>query len=94
MQPYLADWRARGFDVLFVTASDAAGMKAFIEQNKIKEMTVLFDREMTFASKYRIPGYPTSFVVNKDGNIAEVRVGWGSASLAQLIATVDRLAPK
>lgn len=94
MQPYIAEWRARGFDVVFVTASPAANVKAFIEQNKITEMPVLLDPEMLALAKYRIPGYPTSFVVDKAGNIAEVRVGWGAPSLAQLTATVDRLAPK
>ena len=94
LQPYLADWRRRGFDVVFVTSASAANMRTFIEQNKITEMPLLLDPEMLALAKYRIPGYPTSFVVDKVGIITEVRVGWGTPSLNQLIAIVDRLAPK
>lgn len=94
LQPYLADWRRRGFDVVFVTSSSAANMRAFIDQNKITDMPVLLDPEMLALAKYKIPGYPTSFVIDKVGNIAEVRVGWGTPSLNQMIAIVDRLVPK
>lgn len=80
--------------MVFVAAADPAQIRNFIKSNQIDEMTVLLDPELTGVAKYRIPGYPTSFVVDQDGDIAEVRVGWGSPSLASLTATVNRLVPK
>ena len=71
--PYLAQLRLRhegeGFEVLAINVDDDVELaKAFVEEYDMP-FPVLRDEGRTVSSKFKVPGYPTHFLVDRDGRI-------------------------
>ncbi len=94
LQPYLAEWRERGFDVLLITLADKTTAIAYLEAQGLVGLPVLHDPAQAMIKAYHVSGVPTSIIVNGEGVVQEVKVGWGGGSLDSLKALVDRLCPE
>jgi thiol-disulfide isomerase/thioredoxin len=71
--PYLAQLRERhggdGFEVLAINVDDDVELaKAFVKEYDMP-FPVLRDEGRTVSSKFKVPGFPTHFLVDRDGSI-------------------------
>ena len=71
--PYLAQLRERhegeGFEVLAINVDDDVALaKAFVEEYDIP-FPVLRDEGRTVSTKFKVPGFPTHYLLDRDGNI-------------------------
>lgn len=71
--PYLAQlWerhRDEGFHVLAINVDEDVELaRAFVEEYKI-QFPVLLDTDKAVSSSYRVPGFPTHFIVDRNGRI-------------------------
>ena len=71
--PYLAQLRERhegeGFEVLAINVDDDVELaKAFVKEYDMP-FPVLRDEARIVSSKYKVPGFPTHFLLDRDGNI-------------------------
>jgi peroxiredoxin len=71
--PYLSQLRQRhegeGFEVLAINVDEDVELaKAFAEEYDMF-FPVLRDKDRTVSSKYKVPGFPTHFLVDRDGSI-------------------------
>jgi len=53
---------------------DLASVEAFVKQYKY-EFPILLDRENGVYKSYRVPGYPTSFFIDRNGVVRDVIIG-------------------
>jgi peroxiredoxin len=95
--PYLAQLLERhagqGFEVLAINVDqDIELARAFVEEYGVT-FPVLYDPERSVAPAYRVPGYPTHFVVDRRGRIRYTSIGFDlndvravSGEVATLIA--------
>ncbi|MEH6582779.1 MAG: TlpA disulfide reductase family protein [Halioglobus sp.] len=93
--PYLKQlWQrheGEGFQVLAINVeSDSALAKEFAEQF---EMTfpVLWDPERTVSSQYRVPGFPTHYIIDRSGRIRYSGLGFNLADVGALGQEVETL---
>jgi peroxiredoxin len=95
--PYLAQLLERhqgeGFEVLAINVDQEVELaRAFVEEYGIT-FPVLYDPERSVAPTYRVPGYPTHFVIDRGGKIRYTSIGFDlndvravSGEVATLIA--------
>ncbi|MEK6266782.1 MAG: TlpA family protein disulfide reductase [Clostridium sp.] len=62
--------------------------KSFIDNNKYN-FTVLLDSDQNLANQYNIKGFPTSFFIDKEGNIISSKVG--GMSLDEMKSYINKL---
>lgn len=78
--PFLSDLHARykdRVDFLGVNVTkydDISGAEAFVRQYQYRFPTLL-DKEGAVFAKYKVPGYPTSFFIDRNGVIKDVLIG-------------------
>ena len=66
----------QGLTVLAVNLAEAAAdVRAFVERLGLT-FTILMDPSETVFNQYRVQGYPTSFFIDRQGVIQNVRVGY------------------
>ncbi len=94
LQPYLEEWRERGFDAYFVTLANSATAVPYLEQQGLTGLPLFHDGARAMIKVYGVSGVPTTVVVDGDGTVQDVKVGWGSGSLSSLTALIDRLCPE
>ncbi len=95
LQPYLEEWRERGFDAYFVTLANSARTAVPYRASAAYPGLPLFhDGARAMIKVYGVSGVPTTVVVDGDGTVQDVKVGWGSGSLSSLTALIDRLCPE
>ncbi len=92
MQPHIDEWRAKGFDVIFVTATSRDSMERFLADTDL-QMEVYLDPDAEMHREYSIRALPTTLIVDTSGQIREESLGWGEDSLDQMESWVDSLAP-
>jgi peroxiredoxin len=67
--------RERGFVLLAVSVdADASLVRPFLEQHKLT-FPVALDSKMSLANAYGVRALPSSFLVDRDGNLAAVALG-------------------
>ncbi len=67
--------RERGFVLLAVSVdTDASLVRPFLEQHKLT-FPVALDSKMSLANAYRVRALPSSYLVDRDGNLAAVALG-------------------
>ncbi|OGS92267.1 MAG: hypothetical protein A2Z95_01295 [Gallionellales bacterium GWA2_60_18] len=80
---------ARGLRVLGISVDDAADpVREFLLKNPVA-FPILLDSRRALAGALRLEGYPTSFLIGRDGVIVETISGvrpWGDAEYAGSIA--------
>ncbi len=85
-----ASFDKKDFLILAVSV-DRGGAKVvppFLKKHEIKNLTPLLDRRMRLASALRVPGMPTSFLLNQEGLVVGSLPGiaeWDSSEAKTLI---------
>lgn len=63
--------RSKGLEIVAVsTDSSLSSIKEFLIKNRF-DFTVLFDEKKTVSMQYKVFSMPTTFLINRDGTIAE-----------------------
>jgi peroxiredoxin len=71
-----AKYQARGFKVIAVNLDkDQALAKKFLENNPAK-FDVGYDPQGSLASQLKVKGMPSSFLINRDGEIVSSHIGF------------------
>lgn len=65
-------------------------IKKFLEQRKL-ELNVLLDSDGAVAGNYAVRGIPQTVIIDKEGNIAAVHVGFSPALRQQLTSKLEEL---
>lgn len=94
LQDVIPAWRDRGFDVIFVTLSSPDAIRRFREARDVDHMATYQDPGGAMHEAYSVRAVPTTFILDTEGVIREITLGWSSGSLDQLQSWVDRLAPE
>jgi peroxiredoxin len=74
----------RGLVVLAVTDDDVAAVREYAQKNRYS-FPIVLDPERRSFEQYRVAGYPSSIIIDREGGIAAVfmgarsRVGFGRA---------------
>jgi peroxiredoxin len=93
--PYLAQlWerhRERGFQVLAINVDeDAALAREFASQYALP-FPLLRDENRTVSSSYRVPGFPTHYIVDRKGHIRFSGLGFKLADVGAVSQEVETL---
>ena len=72
---------------------DEAKLKEFAEQTGVK-FTILWDKEQKTAKAYSPPKMPTSYIIDKEGNIAHKHAGYESGEEEKIAEEVKALLGK
>ncbi len=76
-------YAAQGLALVAVDCGEKAPTVQSVVTSKGLTFQVLLDGDTATAKKFAIPGYPTTFFIDKTGQITDVRVG-AFSSLAQI----------
>ncbi|MBO8128104.1 MAG: TlpA family protein disulfide reductase [Peptococcaceae bacterium] len=76
MQPFVAGWREKGFELVLVTRDNEQQVNNFMEQNDLNVM-VLFDEQGKAGKAYRVSGVPMTVFIDSGGIVRHSTVGWG-----------------
>ena len=83
--------KRKGFEVLAINLDENTDdAKAFLKQFPVS-YPVLLDPEGRIPEKYELPGMPTSFMIDKKGNVAKIHVGFKAADMPQIRKDVIKL---
>lgn len=83
--------KRKGFEVVAVNLDEnTEDAKAFLQQFPVS-YPVLLDPNGKVPEKYELPGMPTSFMIDKKGNVAKVHVGFKAADMPQIRKDVIKL---
>jgi len=85
------EWSDRGLVVLAINIGESASKITSFMQGQRLSLPVLLDSEGNIARKYNIPGIPTSFFIDKDGIIQDMKVG-PFQSKAEIESSLSKLA--
>ncbi|NLU51033.1 MAG: TlpA family protein disulfide reductase [Syntrophomonadaceae bacterium] len=85
LQPRINGWRDKyGFRLVIVSSDDPEELKSFMTTNQVVA-TVLLDPKYKAGEKYGVQAIPTSFFLDKDGNLIKQSVGWyGNKSVREV----------
>ncbi len=72
---------------------DEAKLKEFAASTKVK-FPIIWDKEHKTAEAYKPPKMPTSFIIDKDGNIAHQHAGYESGEEEKIAEEVKKLLGK
>jgi peroxiredoxin len=69
IQKQYEKWKSQGVEVLALNLDESmVTVQSFVKQHGLT-FPILFDKELKMRNKYRVIGYPTTFFVNKKGEI-------------------------
>jgi thiol-disulfide isomerase/thioredoxin len=71
--------------------SSAEEIRAFLRDKKIEQLDFFWDKYREIASKWRFKGIPTSFLIDRDGNVVETFDGertWDEGPLFEKITAM------
>lgn len=93
--PYLAQlWerhRERGFQVLAINVDeDLALAKEFAAQYQLP-FPLLRDEQREISALYRVPGFPTHYIVDRDGDIRFSGLGFNLADVGAVSQEIETL---
>jgi len=96
--PHLQDmyerYRDRGFTVLAVDVGESANQARPFIEGEGYTFPVLLDSQSKVFRQYGVRALPTVFVVDTQGVIREVKVGYASGSERELARIVESLLPR
>ncbi|WP_428738315.1 TlpA disulfide reductase family protein [Sulfurimonas sp.] len=87
----------KNFEIVLINidTEQQNGIDFLADVDKSKTLTALYDVEKSMAKAYRCPGMPSSFLVDKDGNILEVFAGsLNESDLEKLEEKLEKLLGK
>lgn len=93
--PYLAQlWQRhqqQGFQVLAINVeADSALAREFAGQYELP-FPVLWDEQREVSSQYRVPGYPTHYIIDRRGRIRFSGLGFNLADVAAISQEIETL---
>jgi peroxiredoxin len=83
----------KGLELIAVDANDTVeAVNKFMEDNKYTFKVVMGGRgeQYTLGKAYGVPGYPTNFLVDADGKIIYVGVGFSEERFKELREAVEK----
>ena len=94
--PYLQEihdeWAGKGLALLAVNIGDSSTKVKEFMQNHNLSLPVLLDTDQDVALEYNIRAIPTTFLIDKDGIIQEMKVG-AFSSKAEIEETLSKIIP-
>ena len=75
IQQIYDEWQERGLVLLAINIGESSSQAAEFMQQHNLSFPVLLDREGNIAQKYNIRGIPTTFFIDRDGIIQDIRIG-------------------
>lgn len=86
-----SELKRKGFEVVAVNLDEnTADAKAFLNEFPV-QYPVLLDPKGSVPSKYELPGMPTSYIIDKQGNIEQVHIGFKPKDMPEIRAHVIKL---
>ena len=77
-------YQPRGFEILALSVDeDVQDAKDFLRRHPVT-FPVLYDAEGKIAAAYKVPGMPTSYLVDRTGKIVSIHTGFNQAIKVQL----------
>jgi peroxiredoxin len=93
LQSLLNDFKDRGLEILSINQGESAEQAAAFMKKKGYGFHVLLDPDSSIASRYFVRGIPTVLVVDKEGIVQWIRVGY-SPNDSDLRRLLERLVKK
>ena len=93
--PYLAQlWQRhheQGFQVVAINVEENSDLaREFIQQFAVP-FPVLWDSDRTVSSSYRVPGFPTHYIIDRSGHIRFSGLGFNLADVGAISQEVETL---
>lgn len=85
LQPELPGLREKGVDLYVVAMGQEEDIKSFFDQHAL-DAFIIHDKDYKVAEQYYISGVPTTFLVDKQGKVALMQVGWGGDTFETIVA--------
>ena len=86
-----AKYRDRGLVVIGINVDrERAEADRFLQQTPA-DFQIVYDPDGALATRYQVPGMPSSYVIGRDGQQAGVHIGFRKGMSAQREAELDRL---
>jgi thiol-disulfide isomerase/thioredoxin len=89
-------YREAGKKVVILTINidkDRANAEKFLRSAKIKDLSVLLDKEGAVAGQYDLPTMPTSFVIDQKGIVRYVHAGYTGGDEKKVAQQIDAQKP-
>lgn len=90
MQPRIAAYRKRGFDVYLVAWGDSARLQDFLTSKGIT-IPVLLDVSGDAGKAYRVQAIPETVFVDRNGRVHHRKLGWDRDALEEFEKQVEIL---
>jgi thiol-disulfide isomerase/thioredoxin len=94
MDALAAAYAAKGKPVVFVAInidSKRAAADKILSDKKITSLTILFDPSSKVVEQYEVPTMPTSYVIDKTGQVRFVNQGFEPGDEKKIAAQIDSL---
>jgi thiol-disulfide isomerase/thioredoxin len=89
--PELASLEARGVKVLAVNIDeDRKNGVEFLKRNNIN-LRALYDGKKAVASRYDVPAMPSALIIDKQGIVRYLHIGYGAEDLKEFKQQIERL---
>ncbi len=85
------EYTGQAFKVIAVSVDEEAEPALDFIQDRDLNMLFLHDITGSLAAKYQLPGMPTSFLLDADGTIVDVQVGFNKAAKPGIKKQVEQL---
>jgi len=90
IQQVYDEWQAKGLVLLAINIGERPSQVAEFMQSQGLSFPVLLDSEGKIAQQYSIPGIPTTFFIDRDGIIQDIRIG-AFQSKAEIESSLSKL---
>ena len=92
IQQVYNEWSGNGLVVVAINVGDSPSQVGEFMQSQGLSLPVLLDRGRSIAQKYNIQYFPSTFFIDKDGIIQEVKVG-AFSSAAEIESRLSKIIP-
>jgi peroxiredoxin len=92
LQQLYTDYKKRGLEILAIDSEPAAkaAVRAFVQELRLT-FPVLLDPQREVSRQYRVPGLPVSVLIDRDGVIRHMGVGYRNWTDQEAKRDVERL---
>ena len=66
----------------------------FLKKKKLQQLNVVMDRKKSIGRDYKVQGIPKTVVIDQEGVIRHVEVGFGEQAAARINAKISKLLSK
>lgn len=83
LQPKLAGWQQKKFQLILVSSDDASALKSFFKQHPMP-VKILLDPQGQAFQQYKVQYIPSDYLINEKGVIDKSFVGWDASRSSEL----------